>query len=67
LNSFEQRIATVTTNSPLHSALQGKSTPIAHGEMKQKLLFRHAVSIAVLALAMTGWVYALGWAALKLV
>jgi hypothetical protein len=67
MSSLEQRIATATTNSPLHPALEGDGTPIAHGEMKQRLLFRQALLIAAMVLAMTGWVYALGWVALKVI
>ena len=65
MSSLEQRIATATTNSPFHPA--GNGTPIARGEMKQRLFFRQAVLIAAMVLAMTGWVYALGWVALKVI
>jgi hypothetical protein len=50
--------------SPLSSASTlGEETPV--GELKPKL-FRAAFVVALL-LAMTGWVYALGWVALKLI
>jgi hypothetical protein len=67
MSSVEQRVATVTTNSPLHPALEGNGTQIAHGEVKQRFLFRQAVLVAAMVLAMTGWVYALGWVAIKLI
>jgi hypothetical protein len=67
MSSLERRNATVTTNSPLHPALEGNETPIAHSEVKQRFLFRQVVLIAAMVLAMTGWVYALGWVAIKLI
>ena len=67
MSTLDQRVATVTTNSPLHPALEGNGTRIAHGELKQRLLFRQVVLIAAMVLSMTGWVYALGWVAIKLI
>jgi hypothetical protein len=67
LSSLEKRIATVTTNSPLHPASEGNATFIAHGDLKQRLSFRQAVLIAAMVLSMTGWVGALGWVAIKLI
>ncbi len=67
MSPVEQRIATVNTNSPLHPALEGNGTLTAHGEAKQRFLFRQAVLITAMVLAMTGWVYALGWVATKLI
>jgi hypothetical protein len=67
MSSLEQRTATVSTDALLHPTLEGTETPIAHGELKQRLLFRQAVLIAVMVLSMSGWVYGLGWLALKLI
>jgi hypothetical protein len=50
MSSFEQ----LATDTSLHPALEGNETPIAHGEMKQRLLFRHAVFVAAMVFAMTG-------------
>jgi hypothetical protein len=47
--------------------LEENGTPTAQGEIRQRLLFRQAVLIAAMVLAMTGWVYALGWVAIKLI
>jgi hypothetical protein len=65
MSSLEQRSAIVTTNSPLHPALEGNQTPIVHSGVKQRFLFGGFV--AAMVLAMTGWVYALGWVAIKLI
>ena len=67
MSSFERRVATVPTNQSFHSATEGKATSIADREMKQRLLFRQVILIAAMVLAMTGWVYALGWVAIKLI
>jgi hypothetical protein len=67
MSSLEQLTATVSTGALLHPTLEGTETPIAHGELKQRLLFRQAVLIAAMVLAMTGWVYGLGWLAIKLI
>jgi hypothetical protein len=61
MSSLEQRREIVTT------VLEGNGTPTAQGEIRQRLLFRQAVLIAAMVLAMTGWVYALGWVAIKLI
>ena len=60
-----------------HHALAGQArcarirpeafTPTAQGEIRQGLLFRQAVLIAAMVQAMTAWVYALGWVAIKLI
>jgi hypothetical protein len=67
MSSIEPRIATVTIDSPLHPALEGNGTQIADGEVKERFLFRQAVLITAMVLTMTGWVYALGWVAIKLI
>ncbi|MGB8603920.1 hypothetical protein [Bradyrhizobium sp.] len=59
MSSLEQRRAIVTT--------EGHGTPTAQGEIRQGLLFRQAVLIAAMVQAMTAWVYALGWVAIKLI
>jgi hypothetical protein len=61
MSSLEQRGAIVTT------VLGGNGTPIAHDESKHRLSFRQVVLIAAMVLSMTGWVYGLGWLALKLI
>jgi hypothetical protein len=65
MSSLERRIANFTTNSPLDLASEGNGTPIPNGEIKQRLSFRQVVLIAAMVLSMTGWLYALGWVALK--
>jgi hypothetical protein len=67
MSSLDQRVATATTNSPLQPVLEGNGTPIPHGEIKQRLSLRQAVLIAAMVLSMTGWIYALGWVAIKLI
>ena len=67
MSSLEQRIATAATNQPVHLASAGNGTPIAHDESKHRLSFRQVVLIAAMVLSMTGWVYGLGWLALKLI
>jgi hypothetical protein len=62
MSSLEQRRAIVTT-----SVLEGSRTNTAQGEIRQRLLFRQAVLIAAMVLAMTGWVCVLGWVAIKLI
>jgi hypothetical protein len=62
MSSLERRIVT-----PQHPVFEGNRTPVAHGEIKQRLSFRQAVLIAAMVLSMTGWVYALGWVAFKLI
>jgi hypothetical protein len=67
MSSLEQRSAIVSTGALLHPTLEGTETPIVHGELKQRILFKQVVLIAAMVLAMTGWVYALGWVAIKLI
>jgi hypothetical protein len=67
MSSLERRVATVPANQLVHSATEGNATSIADGEMKQRLLLRQVILIAAMVLAMTGWVYALGWVAIKLI
>jgi hypothetical protein len=67
MSSLETRDATVPTNQSVHSTTEGNAAPVADGEMKQRLLLRQVVLIAAMVLAMTGWVYALGWVAIKLI
>jgi hypothetical protein len=62
MSSLEHRRAIVTT-----SVREGSGTNTAQGEIRQRLLFRQAVLIAAMVLSMTGWVYALGWVAIKLI
>jgi hypothetical protein len=67
MSSLEQRTTTVSTDALLHQTLDGTETPIAHGELKRRLLFRQAVLVVAMVLTMTGWVSALGWVAIKLI
>jgi hypothetical protein len=62
MSSVEQPIAAVP---PIHPVFEGNGTPIP--KIKQRFLFRQGVLIAAMVLAMTGWVYALGWVAIKLI
>jgi len=49
----------------VESALEGNGTLTTSGETKHRLFM--LVLVIAIVLAMTGWVYALGWVALKLI
>jgi hypothetical protein len=61
MSSVEQPITAVP---PIHPVFEGNGTPIPSSK---GFLFRQGVLIAAMVLAMTGWVYALGWVAIKLI
>jgi hypothetical protein len=49
----------------VESALEGNGTLTTSDETKHRLFM--LVLVIAIVLAMTGWVYALGWVALKLI
>ncbi len=49
----------------MESALEGNGMLITAGKTKHKLFM--LVLVIAIVLAMTGWVYALGWIALKFI
>jgi hypothetical protein len=49
----------------VESGLEGNGTLTTSGETKHRLFM--LVLVIAIVLAMTGWVYALGWVALKLI
>jgi hypothetical protein len=62
MSSLQHRLADTRPNVHLPSATG--ETPVSLGEMKHRSFI--VVLVAAIVLSMTGWIYALGWVALKL-
>ena len=59
------RLGQYSPSQFVESALEGNGALTTSGETKHRLFM--LVLVIAIVLAMTGWVYALGWVALKLI